>query len=165
MTVDFNGIVKALPSLNANERAQLRQRLSVLDSLTGEQTHYAPVGTRGTSDNLVDRVLRIIVNVCSDKGLAFEYETRLRKAADFKTFSVKVKELEPFLTGISKRSIDQDAIVRIGVELILDHLLYLRVGVTARTLMRHIHKLPTEINKAFPGYVRSGILLWLVKPR
>ena len=160
MTTDsFNQIVAALPTLSTKQRSSLLERLKLLQTIsTNEKTNSS--GKR----DIDSRVLTVLCNVLRDLGVEYPSLDVLRKSSSYPAFSKKLPDLIEFLSHVGSERIAQDALLKIGLELLYwDMVNWQGVVVSAVTLMSHIHRIPATLNRHFPHYASSGLLKMIVR--
>lgn len=55
------------------------------------------------------------------------------------------------------------AFYKLSAELILEHLQYALVPITTRSVISCIPKIPSLVERAFPGYAKAGVLHMIIK--
>lgn len=151
-------VIECLPHLKNEELLQVRSRIGFL------LKHEAPKNNghlETSSDELM--VLDSIVAFLSSKGMEFSSVTLLKKSRYYSSFVEKLPKLYRYLNQSGLGKAEMRSLLGIGVRLLADDLNYIGAPISGGSLMAHIHRMPSAINRAFPGYVSSGALGFIVK--
>ena len=155
----FNQIVATLPTLSVKQRSNLLERLKLLQTLSSNDSP----NVNGKRD-IESRVLNVLCNVLRDLGVEYPSMEVLRKSSSYPAFQRKLPDLIEFLAKVGNERIAQDALLKIGLELLYwDMVNWHGSVVSAITLMSHIHRIPATISRHFPGYANSGLLRFVVR--
>jgi len=160
---DLQRVIEVLPHLGHNELLQIHVRIGSLlkNSLdTGSSHKSSSKYTEPDVDSLM--LIEVISDVLASRGFRIP-STILRKSAAFGYMQKKTKRLFQFLNQSNFNRSEMRLLIRIGVKLLASNLEEIGVPVGGVTLMRHIHRMPSVINHAFPGYAASGALYMLVR--
>ena len=156
---NFNKIVQSLPTLSATERGSLLERLKLLQSISSPKE----AATNGKRD-IESRVLTIVCNTLRELGVEYPSLDVLRKSSAYPSFQRKLPDLLEFLSHVSDSRVQQDALLKIALELLYNDMVNWQDAViSAHTLMSHIHRIPATVNRHFPGYSSSGMLSWIIR--
>lgn len=150
-----------LPRLNRDELRVLSGRIKALIELTPEDGSIAS-NIAADDESLV---LGCIAEQLSRMSVEFVSVAVLRNQRGIASFRSKLPGLMKFVSSGGRNRIEQRAILMMGIELLYDHLVKQQLPITAWLLMSHVHRIPSVLNDAFPGYARAGLLSWIVKKR
>jgi hypothetical protein len=150
---DYHQWIVQLPVLTSEQLNDVRTRIGLLKS-------HPAAGASGARD-FSDIVLEAITDVTRKLNIETASFTRLKKNAAYGPYKAKANDLKKTFAGMTR--VQQTSILNMAVELLYNDMLEWGIAVSAVTLMRHIHRLPATINKHFPGYIQSGLLLKLIR--
>lgn len=167
--MELDEIIAALPRLSADERGRLMQAMRALPASGGAlgapepftRREKAPV--RG-SEGDVELCLAAISDVLRKRGLEFASPFVLRKHPGFGSFATKVPHVMALLRKATTSRVELSYLVELSVGLLYEDLT--RMGATAvssRLIINHFHRVPSVLNKAFPGYLAAGLLGRVIK--
>lgn len=116
------------------------------------------------------RVFRVLSEEMAAAGLADPDElhySRMKQRADFDR---RAGKLVAFLREQSGDRLVQDAILRIGLQLLIAHFQRFAADtesfiLTVDVLARNVEKVPARLDREFPGYGACGMLHLLAMPR
>lgn len=148
-----------LPKLSLDELRLLLGKVKVLIELTPIDNSPAAI---------VDDETLVLSCICEQLGhVAAEYVSKeaLRSHRGIAAFREKIPGLMRYLAATSESRTEQRAILRMGIELLYEQLTEMNVPASARLVMAHIHRVPSVLNNAFPGYARAGLLHWIVNKK
>ena len=148
-------LIERASRLSKSERKELVRAIKALDG-----SGLARMSERVSDE---DMLLGVVAEVLRAKRVEFSSIAALRQSHDIATVRDKLPELMQFLSQAHNTRAGQHATLRLGVELLYDSLLRMNVPVSGRMLVNHLHRLPSIINEAFPGYAEAGLLSLLVK--
>ena len=148
--------IAELPTLTSTQLDELSTRFKLL-SRTAVAEH------KGKSDFGV-RVLQAIVDVMKKNNVETTTVNVLKRSSAYVSSTAKIENLRIFLESISLSKLVQDQILRVGIELLFYDLLnWQGFAISSHTLLNQIYRIPSTLNKNFPGYAASGILVKIVK--
>src|SRR6266436_4768132 len=151
----YNNWINQLPALTVVQLNDVSTRIKLLDKIiTKEHVGKQDVGVR---------VLQAICDTLKKHKVETPSVTSLRKSNAYVGSKDKVDDLAIFLESISKSKLMQDQILRIGIELLYNDLLTWNLPISSHILLRQIHRIPATLNRNFPGYAASGLLVKIVK--
>jgi len=148
-------ILEDLPSLTDAERQQLLNSLRALVSLGPSSAQ--PIG----EDDHESFALSCIADSLASLGVEQVSVPMLRSSANA-AFRGKVGNVMVFVTKACGTRSAQRALLLLGVELLYNNLAKLGLPASARLIMRHFHRIPSVLNRHFPGYAASGLLGFVV---
>lgn len=148
-----------LPNLSLDELRMLSGRVRALMEVTPENGQVLEV------DDDEGFVLGCIAEQLSRMSIEYVSMKVLRSQRGIAAFRDKVPGLMKYLSSNDRSRIEQRAILSMGVELLYENLIENGIPVSARMLMAHVHRIPSVLNAAFPGYAKAGLLTWVVKKR
>ncbi|MDO8614507.1 MAG: hypothetical protein Q7T33_02070 [Dehalococcoidia bacterium] len=160
----YDRAVAALPHLTPEERALVAGRLKALQALAPQGPEGA-LSSSGGEDDAADEVLALIVDAVLRLHGERVAPAALRRAPSFPAFRAKARELAAFAAEQAGGRVRRRALLALGVELLHRDLRRAGMTVTSRTLMACVHQVPAVLDKAFPGYARSGLLGMVVGER
>lgn len=148
--------VKELSQLSVGQLNDLSTRIKLLSkSATNDHTGKQEFG---------DRVLQAICIVVKKANAETPSPATLKKSSAFIHSKNKLDDLQTYFETISKQRLVQDSILKVGIELLLyDLLQWQGIAISSHTLLKQIHRIPSVLNKSFPGYHASGLLTKIVK--
>lgn len=164
--MDFQEIIKALPALERGEVERVRAACTAILHLTpdaGDVTEKDKVVQVQGDDELW--VIHGIRSVLQSLGVEYPGMGLLQRAPEYSSFKEKIPGLMEYLRKAHPQRRCQFIILRLGIKLLLDNLRQLGLAISARALLRHIHRLPSVLNAAFPGYAEAGMLGMLIKQK
>lgn len=151
-------ILKHVPLLTPVEMAEVRAAMAAAEAFGGGPLdEAAPI----TSD--VDWVLDAIATKMQELGLDMSKPSLLRRGAHFSAFKDKVPALMAYLKRVGDSKTRQRALLYVGVDLLQEDVANIGLAVTSRTIMLHLHRLPSVINRQFPGYAQSNYLRFVIQ--
>lgn len=148
--------VAQLPSLTATQCSDVITRLKLCLQATKQ-----PSGKQ----EFADRVLQAICSVMIKNKVECPSVISLRKSSAYAIASKNQKfyNLSIFFDSISKSKLVQDQILKEAIGLLYYDMLQWDIAVSAHTVLKQIHRIPSVLNRAFPGYATSNVLTKLVK--
>jgi hypothetical protein len=155
-------VLPFLPKLNADELAELQGRISYLSQNAPASSSKAqqPV------DADTDMILETLVRALSSMGVEFSSVAMLRSAQQYAAFKQKAPHVLAFLRhACPNNRVQQIAVLTIGIKLLYANLERMGLQASSRYVMAHIHRVPSILNEAFPGYARAGVLGWIARGR
>jgi hypothetical protein len=145
--------VGGVVSLTQEQLTDLQSRIKILSS-TAETNGKSSFGLR---------VLQAICDVMRKHGTETPSVTTLKKSSAYVSCNGKMADLQTFFEGVSKNKLVQDSILRTAIDLLYTDLLNWKgVAVSSHTLIKQLHRIPSVLNRHFPGYLQSGLLTKLV---
>jgi hypothetical protein len=152
----YKGWIGDLPKLTTAQIMDLSCRVKLLSQVSvKEHEGKSEVG---------NRVLQIICSVMKKHRTENPSIIMLKKSTAYISSKDKILDMMSFFENISKSKLVQDAVLKIGIDLLYTDLLQWQgIAVSSHTLLRQIHRVPSVINRHFPGYAQSGLLVKLVK--
>lgn len=146
--------ISKLPQLTDHQKSDLSTRINLLGKSTNKT---------GKQD-FGDRVLNTICSVMRKNNVETPNPVNLRKSAAYASCKGKFEDLSVFFATISKSKLVQDAILKEAVQLLYNDLLHWQnIAISSHTLLKQIHRIPSVLNKNYPGYLQSGMLTAIVK--
>lgn len=152
--------VALLPQLSAGELEELRKRITALLSIGVGVRH-----DRGASKETINEtlVLRAIVDTLAGLGVEHTSEAMLRTSSEMPAFRKKLPGLLAYLDGVEESYIHRKALLGLAVKLLYDDMSHQGIPVSARVVVRHLHRIPAVLNRHFPGYAQSGLLRYIIR--
>ena len=148
--------LQRLHELTSEQRATVLQRVQLLGSFPKKEK---VVGKRDFSD----RVLQVLCSTLKRLGAECPSPMVLRKGVAYVSFEGKLPDIEAFFVEASASRVVQDALLGKAIELLYQDIVnWQGVAVSSQTIMQQIHRLPSVLNKSFPGYSSSGYLAKIV---
>jgi hypothetical protein len=153
-------------SMTEQERANIkktRKRQAVRGA--EQQTHKAThdeIAARlrrsrkeAKADNAETMILEGIVQFFSRRGLEFPSMASLRAAPGYAAFAGVAPDLARYLQAASSDRREQAALLQMGFDILYRALIDTGEAVSSYGLMPAVGRIPSLINKEFPGYVES----------
>jgi hypothetical protein len=148
--------VAELPNLSQTQLNDALMRFKLLSN-NGVKAHNG-------KQEFGDRVLQAICDVLRKQGVETPSVAMLKKSSAYVNSNKgKFDNLSNFFEQISPAKIVQDQILKEGINLLYFDLLQWKVAVSSHTILQQIHRIPSVLNKHFPGYAQSGYLTKIVK--
>lgn len=152
----YRTLAASLPELTHTQLSDLLSRAKLLSSV-------APTVVTGKQDFGV-RVTDAICDVLRKQGVETVSSSTLRKSSAYASSREKMKDLNVFLEKASSQRIIQDAILREAVKLLyFDLLNWQGIAISSHTLLQQIHRIPATLQRHYPGYAASGLLIKILK--
>ena len=104
------------------------------------------------------RMLELICKFLAKEGIEFTEAYQYAKIEGIKAFRDKVPSIMRYVNKASKKRTEQEDLISLGIKLLYEDLVDMKVAVSARTIIHQIHRLPAVINRAFPGYAQAELL-------
>ena len=150
-------ILEDLPGLTDAERQQLLMSLKALCSFGPS----SQVTNEAGQDDHESFALSCIADSLASLGVEFTTAPMLRSSSNA-GFRAKVESVMVFVSKVCKTRSAQRALLLLGVELLYSDISRLGLPASARMVMRHFHRIPSVLNRHFPGYAASGLLGFVV---
>ena len=148
--------IAQIPSLSAKQCSDVLTRFKLLLPSAAKELNGKA--------KFSDRVLQAICTVLNKNKVECPNPITLRKSSAYVSASPKFNDLKIFFDNISKSKLVQDQILREGVNLLYHDLLQWQgIAISSHLLLKHTHRIPSVLNRSFPGYAASGLLQKIVK--
>jgi hypothetical protein len=156
----FNLINAKLPELDRGELEALRTRIGALLHLRGDAPDLPAIGGKpDQGDNTF--VLVCLSEALARIGIEHTNPAVLARVQSIGAFRKKVPDLMLFLRKNLPDRRAQRATLMLGFELLYKNMCSMGVAISGRTLMNNIHRIPSIIDREFPGYASAGYLSML----
>jgi len=155
-STNYNLARKAVLKLNLSELARLRAEIGVLMALPGAADRTVDV-----EDSRFG--LWAINELLTSNGLEPPSLSRLASHRHRSKFDQDYAAVDGYLREAGLDKVQRRTLVEIGLKLLYRNMVELGVPVSGVTLMNQIYRIPSMINKAFPGYAESGLLKMIVR--
>ena len=148
--------IKQLPNLTLEQLTDLNSRIKLLfDVSVKEHSGKSEFGMR---------LLHALCFVLRKHKVETPTVFTLQKSPAYVNAKPKINDLAIFFESLSKSKLVQDEILKEALSLLYyDCLGWQGVAVSSHTLLRQIHRIPSVLNRNFPGYSSSGLLTKIVK--
>jgi hypothetical protein len=158
----INDVKALLQGLTAQELTEIKSYANAKLSLGVVADADAPQST-----DLPRLIVDVIVDCTASRGIDSTSSTMLLRSAQFPPFRHKIdNKLGSFLTNAVKRNrVKLRALIYLSVELLIDNLQQMAVPVSSRAVMSHIHRIPSILDRSFPGYAESGLLYLVIREK
>lgn len=165
----FNRIADSLPDLSPDDRKRLRNLLS--DPLVGDgsldKVNIEPIDDKHHSILLLAAATHLRKHNGTRVPPSMSY---LRRSSPRTARAVRKAEqtIRDQLSGMMNDEPshnDMLAACHVYAELTIDNLQRLNIPITLRTLSNQAERFPALFDAAFPGYVQSGLMRWVLHPR
>lgn len=155
-------ILNLLPQLDESEAEQVRRRLQHRMQ-KGSAAAPAPVELEPL-DSASDEHLMLeeIAAFLRKREQEFVSVALLRRSSVYGSFKEKVPGVMSFVRLATKDRAKQRSFIEMGLGMLYKMLLDREMSPGSRTIMAHIHRFPSVVNQAFPGYAAMGMLSMLV---
>lgn len=152
-------IIELLPRLTSHERAELAERLRVYASLDPNQGVLPLLpGKPQVDKDDAGLILDVIAQFLESEGLEFTHPTIMRRHTMYTSFTKKVPGIMKYVRQGAVNRAGCRQLLIIGVRLLYKEMTQTNVPTSSIRMMTYIHRMPTVINAAFPGYAVSGTL-------
>lgn len=119
-----------------------------------------PSSKKGT----IDLVLEEIVTTMKARHGEYSAPPLLKRSQGYPAFREKVEgDLEKYFEEAEANRIERTALIHFAIGLLVENLRRMRLPISARAVMNHIHRLPSVVDRAFPGYAESGLLHLVIR--
>jgi hypothetical protein len=127
----------------------LKARISILGATST---------TNGKQD-FGDRIVAALCSVLRKHNVETPSTLALKKSSAYSASKNKIHDLATFFESISSSKLIQDQVLKTAIELLyFDLLNWKGISVSSHTLLNQMHRLPSTLNRHFPGYAQSGLL-------
>lgn len=151
--ITLSDVLKELPFLERNDLMAIRARVNALLTVGG-----GPAGKVQSVRDDVAWVLDIVASFSKNVGIGASEGGMLRKIAPT-GFADKVAGVLAYLERAGCRDArDKRAALTTGLDALHRDLTSLRLASSPKLLMMHLHRIPSVVNREFPGYAAAGIL-------
>ena len=152
----YKNWVNELPKLSVGQLSDLSARIKLL-AKTAIKDHDG-------KQVFGDRVLQVICDVMKRNGLETPSPVTLKKSSAYVNAKAKIEDLATYFEKISKQKLVQDSILKVAIDLLVtDMQQWQGVAVSSHSVLKQIHRIPSMLNRSFPGYAASGLLTKIVK--
>ena len=157
-------ILQDLPRLTAEQRSLIADRIKFLNS-AGTVLTMPTVTEQARDDDAADWALDVLLETMQRLGVECPFKPAIKKSSQYAAFRQKVPGIVAWMSRSVKKRNQRRALFAMGVGLLYENMVEMEVAVSARSVMQHIHRLPSVINQAFPDYARAGLLGFIVGDR
>jgi hypothetical protein len=148
--------VSELSALTLEQLTDLNSRIKILFDVSVKEHN-------GKQDFGL-RLLSIICVVLRKNKVETPTPYTLQKSQAYVNAKAKIYDLGLFFESLSQSKLVQDAILKEAVALLYADLFnWQGVAISSHTLLNQVHRIPSTLNKHFPGYAESGLLTKLIK--
>lgn len=148
-------VIKTLPTLSIEELQQLQTRANFL--LEHNQIEQSP-----SCDFELD-FFKAFQHALDDAyGIRTPGIAQLKRLGLYKKYKEAINELVPFFQSIEGTKVERHASYLFFTKLVIEHLTDNKVLVSVKTVIQNLNKIPELFDKAFPGYIKAGILPWMI---
>jgi hypothetical protein len=154
-----NQVLDLLVQLSQGELDQVRAACTTLKMLGPGKQRQLPKQVDTQEHLILDEIVVTLRNM----GVEFASPSMLRQNRGYQKFSEKVPGIIQFLNAATTNRVDQRAVLALGIRLLYKQLESWGLPVTALVIMNNAYRIPSLINRAFPGYARSGMLSWIIR--
>lgn len=152
---------RLIPLMTEKHHKELIQSINALRQLSGKSSIHAE---SAPEVKVNDWTLIEIAELLTARGIEQTTPFMLRKRCPSITaYNEKVAGLMTYLDSVPK--VQQRALFRMGVVLLCNNLAEMGTPISGMSLMNHIHRIPSLINQAFPGYARFGLLSKIIRAK
>lgn len=162
MAFDFQSVLALALKLPRKDQELLRGHLTALLGLGG-----TPVSSVREPKSREMFILDIICDQIKLHGIDFCSPSMLKASNGYKKFQREEIEakINEFLDQGEYNQNERRMILMLGVDLVIAGLQRNRIPVSGGSVLSSIHKLPSAINREFPGYAASGLLRMLIRSK
>ena len=149
-----------IPNMEHGELNKLVEAIRAAQSLGGLSADSSTAVGGLSDDELM--VMNAIVQYVNDRAIDRSSLGMYRRWSGFNTFRGKVPALCDYMRSAKLVKNQRYALCYIGAGLVHQSLVDIGAPVSGRAIMNHIHRLPSLIDKQFPGYAELGMLKFVV---
>lgn len=155
---DYNKLVARLPELTRDQLADLRRRSAFL------------LGHKEKSGGIKDQdwLLAGLIQVLNDRGLESTIPANFR-IKNNRSFAAYTTQADRVMQLLSQAIPNMSATERLGIGVLAARALadYLQEwsSVSLESMLRNVSRIPEAIDAAFPGYIGSGLLSFVLTSR
>lgn len=150
MTAEYDAVVAALPRLTPDERQRVAERLKAMRGLGAAATEPA---AQPEVDDVVFAVADVVLRKSGERVAAHA----LRRAGGA-ALAAKAADLSAYLRASASDRVGRRALLGLGVGLLYDAIVAQGFPASSRALLQQLHRVPSVVDAAFPGYAASGAL-------
>lgn len=162
--MDLKEMQKAIAArLTDAEVATLENAIAARKALGQSVNKSESIAVRLAPDELL--VLEAIVSFMDSTGVDASNAGMLAKTSNFQAFKKKVPAIMQVLKASNLKRNETRAVLRTGASMLYQVLTEQGVEATSRRMMDHIHRLPAQLDRHFPGYAMMGLLSVIVRAR
>lgn len=148
--------INELPALTAVQLSDLSTRIKLLGKTVSKE--------HSGKQEFGDRVLQAICIVMKRNNAETPSVNVLRKSSAYVSSRDKLDDLATYFEGLSKAKLVQDQILKEAINLLyFDLINWQGIAISSHTILKQIHRLPSVLNRHFPGYASSGLLTKIVR--
>lgn len=169
----FDELKAAALRLTPPLQQELRQALTVSLNASGHITKQSiplvviDAKAEAKADAIAEIFLDCIVQHMEGRGADFTSRTMLMRGSQFPAYRHKFRDgarlARYFMMAVEKSKIKRLAFMHLAVRCMYDNLTDMNVPISSRAMMNHVHRIPSIINQAFPGYAESGLLQLVIR--
>jgi len=156
MKKEMAKITELMKSLDGPELDELEKRVKAAKQFKKEGKSTPKY------DPDVDLVLESLVGTMSRLGVEYTPAVALKKAEMFPSFAEKVPGLMKFVRKGAGSKNQQRVLLGLGFRLLYTSMTEFGWPTSSRLMMAHVHRVPSVINRNFPGYASAGLLGLLI---
>lgn len=153
-------MLRLLPGLTGEELSKVAGAVSLLRKGTPGAASVAVADT-GNVDHYL--LLELVSRTMSNLGADHSKPAVLERTKGFDAFCRKVPGVMQYVRAQCKTRVQQEGLLRIGIGLLRDNLEQMGWPTSSATIMAHIHRLPSVLNREFPGYASAKMLHLVVR--
>lgn len=157
--IAFRTLLKNLPLATPEQLGKIRERLALLSS------GQVDAGTASKEEE--DWLLDGIIEIRAAAGLMKRSDlVGVRRSRSYPTYEPKAKAMRAFIVSkLGNVSPTQKvALGRLLAGALIDYLANMELT-TLSAILNNVDKLPDAIHQAYPGYLESKMLIYLVERR
>lgn len=155
-------IRKQMLGLSASELAELRQFASLNLSIGGARN----VAADAKSEDIAVELLHAFSRVLIGRNLDYTKPGTMQRVQAFASYRAKLVNdgVADWLNAVVKKNrVARAGLLTLLANLLCDDLIEKGRPVHARAMMLHAHRIPSVLNRAFPGYAQFGMLHLIIR--
>jgi hypothetical protein len=164
MSAEFDQCAKLILKLDVSELVEIKARIGIRQQMGGAtaSADNASGIEIGKLETDIDLVLSEIASHMLDEGLEFASVPQLKRMNNFRSFADKVPPTMVYFRKATRNRVKLRALIRMSIKLLYKDMQRMQISASTRTMLNHWHRIPSVINRSFPGYAKAGLLGLLV---
>lgn len=159
-SIKYIAALQAIGELDGQEQTELRNQLSAM-------LNFLPSGLQSNSNvisatNHDDWMIKDTIKFLSERGFPRLRETDLMNSAEYRAWTSKREAVLAFLRQGGNQT-KQRMLFKMGLDCLVLEARERGWALNPRLVMRQLHRLPSLIDRMFPGYAENGLLHVIIK--
>jgi hypothetical protein len=163
MSNDLYDVLKLLPKLTKDELELVKKRVKGLASLSlSESDNKVPLAITTIDDDSM-MFMHCVSSVLRSTGLEHVSYATMQSHVEASRLKANVPDLMKYFRESKVSRPQLIVLLQMGIEILCRDLARMRVPISFRSIMRNAHRIPSLMNREFPGYAQSGMLRFIVR--